>query len=245
MNNGLTTERGLLGQFAKSTYTTLGDPYAKKGHVLDRYKNKQFQTMPSKRGRVKEALFGRAFPWLADGDKYVDKCMYIKTQPRETRKKGFGSSDAHRRDEFMTDIRTLQWRWTLGREKDIQKYHNTIHDPKYMREKTHIVPTAPLGVTNPAYETPNFLYDIGKGENVTAFSQKQARENWYQATRDTSKPRNLGDFLPMSYEIGNEMVMQADLHKPTYASTPIINSTFYRAGSVKANAGWSPIRGGM
>ena len=89
----------------------------------------------------------------------------------------------------MTDIRTLQWRWTLGREKDIQKYHNTIHDPKYMREKTHIVPTAPLGVTNPAYETPNFLYDIGKGENVTAFSQKQARENWYQATRDTSKPR--------------------------------------------------------
>jgi hypothetical protein len=30
--------------------------------------------------------------------------MYLKTQPPDTRKKGFGSSDAKRRDEFSNDI---------------------------------------------------------------------------------------------------------------------------------------------
>lgn len=243
MNNGLCTERALLGQFAQSSYTTLGDPYAKKGFVLDRYKNKQFQTMPAKGGRCKEALFGRAFPWLSDGDKYVDKCMYLKTQPPDARKRGFMSSDAHRRDEFMNHIRTEQWRWALGREQDIKKFHPISTEDKYTKPKGEALPPiAPLGERDESFHTPQFLYDIGKGSNVTAFSQKLPRENWYLATRDTSKPRNLGDWQPMSYEVGNEMVQQADLHKPTYASTPIIQSTFYRAGSVKANAGWSALR---
>lgn len=36
--------------------------------------------------------------------RYVDRTMYLKTQPPESRKKGFGSSDAKRRDEFSNDI---------------------------------------------------------------------------------------------------------------------------------------------
>ena len=192
---------------------------------------------------MKEALFGRSFPWLSDGDKYADKMMYLKTQPRDQRKKGFGSSDADKRGEFMSDIRTQQWRWTLGREADIRKYHATANDPKYEKPKgPPITQCLPLGETVPAYHTPQFLYDIGKGTHVTPFSQKQGRDSWYRSIRDTSVPRNMGDMQPMSYEIGNEMVMQADLHKPTYASTPIIASTFYRIGSVSANAGWCPIR---
>merc|ERR1711998_268904 len=121
MNNNTCTERGLLGQFATSTYVTLGDPYAKKMDMLSRYKKKQFLTNPAYKGRVKEALFGKAFPWLCDGDRYVDKTQYLKTQPKETRKTGFMSSDAQRRDEFMNHIRTEQWRWALGREASFRK----------------------------------------------------------------------------------------------------------------------------
>jgi len=240
MNNGLTTERGLLGQFSQSTYCTLGDPYAKKASVLPRYKGKQFLTMPAKGGRVKEALFGRAFPWLSEGDKYVDKTMYLKTQPKELRKRAFGSSDASRRDEFMATIRTEQWRWALGREADFRKHHESTKMMQNAPQQPRPPPLPPLGARVDAYHTPEFLYDIGKGAHVTEFNQKLARENWYQANRDTMKPRNMGDWVPSSYEVGNEMVQQADLHKPQYASTPIIQSTFYRVGSVRANAGWAP-----
>lgn len=176
-------------------------------------------------------------------DKYVDKTNYLKTQPKDQRKRGFMSSDAMRRDEFMNHIRTEQWRWALGREQDFRKHHEAQNDEKNLT-KTHPrpPPLPALGERAVAYHTPHHLYDIGKGNCVTSFSQKLPRENWFLSNRDLSKPRNCGDWVPSSYEIGNEMVQQTELHKPSYASTPIVQSTFYRVGSVKANAGWSPIR---
>merc|ERR1711998_141413 len=216
---------------------TLGDQYGKKQAMLPRYKNKQFLTMPAKHGRCKEALFGGAFPWLSDGDKYVDKTQYLKTQPQESRKKGFHSSDAMRRDEFMNQIRTEQWRWALGREADFRKHHEATNQANKLTKTVPIPPPLPpLGERVQAFHTPQFLYDIGKGDCVTAFSQKLPRENWYLANRDIAKPRNTGDWIPSSYEIGNDMVQNTELHKPGYASTPIVQSTFYRVGSVKANA---------
>jgi len=242
MNNGITTERGLLGQFTGSTYVTIGDPYGKKAEMLSRYKKKQFLTNPARKAMCKDALFGKNFPWLSDGDKYVDKLQYLKTQPKENRKRGFMSSDASKTDEFVMQIRSEQWRWALGREASFRKHHEATR----MAAQTHPIacppPLAPLGERAPSFHTPVNLYDIGKGAHVTPFSQKLPRENWYLANRDTAAPRNLGDWLPSSYEIGNDMVQQTELHKPKYANTPIVQSTFYRVGSVKANSGWAPLR---
>merc|ERR1711988_69945 len=123
MNNGVTTERGLGGLFSTTSFITLNDPYAKKNQLLSRYKNKQFLTNPARKGRTKDTMFGRAFPFLADGDKYNDKNSYLKTQPRENRKKGFLSSDAFKADEFSNTLRTNQYRWQLGREAAFGKMH--------------------------------------------------------------------------------------------------------------------------
>merc|ERR1712100_883490 len=249
MNNGLTTERGLGGLFSISSYTSLGDPYLKKGTMLSRYKKKQFQTNPARKGRVKESLFGRAFPFLADGDKYNDKNGYLKTQPRETRKKGFLSSDAFKADEFSNSLRTNQYRWQLGRELAFVKMHMQANQ-KREEERAKTAPpkpkverAEPLGKVVPSLATPTFLFDIGKGQYVTPFDQKLSRENWYQANREKNAPRRMGDLVPASYEIGNEMVQQFDLQKPTYASTPIISSTFYRVGNTKVNSGWAKLPG--
>merc|ERR1711988_1770554 len=103
--------------------------------------------------------------------------------------------------------------------------------------------TEEIGKICPSLETPNFLFDIGKGQYVTPFDQKLSRENWYQANREKQAPRKLGDWLPSSYEIGNEMVQEYDLQKPTYATIPIIRSTFYRVGNLKANSGWAALPG--
>jgi len=46
--------------------------------------------------------------------RFVDRTFYLKTQPPDTRKKGFYSSDASRRDEFSMDIEVRmlpRWQW--------------------------------------------------------------------------------------------------------------------------------------
>jgi len=252
MNNNVQNERALLGQFATSSYTSLGDPFVKKSTQLSRYYKKQFQTNPAKKGREKNALFGKGYPFLADGDKFNDKQGYLKTQPRENRKKGFLSSDAFKTDEFSNTIRTEQYRWQLGRESFISKMHNEAHAKreKESPKRAQSAPSGPreafkkteeLGTIAPAFETPLHLYDIGKGKYVTPFSQKLAKENWYQSHRDGKKVRNMGDMVPSSYEIGNEMVQAFDLQKAPYAKTPIVRSTFYRPANVRANAGWAAL----
>jgi len=161
----------MLGQFSISSYTSLGGPYLKKGTMLSRYKKKQFQTNPARKGRVKESLFGRAFPYLAEGDKYNDKNSYLKTQPRETRKKGFLSSDAFKADEFSNTLRTNQYRWQLGRELAFNKMHLAANK-KREAERAQTAPAGAsrkvemaqeLGKIDPNLSTPNFLFDIGKG----------------------------------------------------------------------------------
>jgi len=247
MNNGLTTEQGLQGQFSTTSYITLNDNYSKKINPLPRYKKKQFQTNPAKKGRTKDTLFGGAHPFLADGDKFNDKTSYLKAQPWATRKTGFLSSDAFKADEFSNTLRTNQYRWQLGREGAFNKMHMEANKKRAQtaphKSKPQVIPTQELGKICPSLATPNFLFDIGKGSHVTPFDQKLERENWYMANRDKQGPRRLGDWLPSSYEIGNEMVQDYDLQKPTYATTPIIRSTFYRVGNLKENSGWAALPG--
>eukprot|EP00657_Telonema_sp_P-1_P010466 TRINITY_DN4909_c0_g1_i1.p1 TRINITY_DN4909_c0_g1~~TRINITY_DN4909_c0_g1_i1.p1 ORF type:complete len:185 (-),score=29.02 TRINITY_DN4909_c0_g1_i1:165-719(-) len=184
-------------------------------------------------------MFSKQFPWLSEGDKFQAQALYLKTQPRDNRKKGFLSQDASRRDEFSNTIRTEQYRWALGREQAMHKVHQK-NDSDEPHAEVRMAP--PLAEVAPEFTTPHHLYDIGKGSSTTKFSQKMHRDCWYQSQRNPKKERRLGDYLPSSYEIGNEAVVDSALHKPQYANTPIIQSTFYRVGSVKANAGWVPTR---
>jgi len=124
-----------------------------------------------------------------------------------------------------------------NKKRELERAKTAPAQPKVER-------APPLGKVCPALETPNFLFDIGKGQYVTPFDQKCSRDMWYQANREKGKERKMGDWLPSSYEIGNEMVQSFDLQKPTYASTPIISSTFYRVSNAKVNSGWAKLPGG-
>jgi len=242
MNNNSTAERGVLGTFNTSTYIDIGDPYLKKNQDLPRHRAKQFLTNPAHKTNSKDCYFanglGNAHSWVSDGDKYLQQQQYLKTQPPANRKKGFLSSDAFRTDEFTNVMRTEQHRWALGREQAFVKLHQRNRPPP-SSHGGDVLGAIPLGEAAPEYKTPQHLYDIGKGDYITKFSQRQHRENWFESNRNTNKPRRMGDYLPASYEIGNEAVQEANLHKPSYANTPIIQSTFYRVGSVAHNAGWA------
>ena len=106
-------------------YITIGDPYTKKAKVPDsRIRGKQF---------VNNAHFTAYKPQKYQGTPYNDTLGYLKAQPLDSRKNGFGSKDAHKRDEFLSALRTEQYRETL-------KVRKTPHPPTHTfctRSPTH------------------------------------------------------------------------------------------------------------
>ncbi len=50
---------------------------------------------------------------------YQEATRYIQTQPLDARKRGFGTKDAHKRDEFSNGVRTEQYRESIRKEKFI------------------------------------------------------------------------------------------------------------------------------
>ena len=92
-----------------------GDLYAKKKVPNPRYKSKQFQTQPPKKGQTAGYFVSDTFTYSSS--EFLDTKKYLKSEPRAKRKKGFGSNDARRRDEFTLDVRARQWREKLASEK--------------------------------------------------------------------------------------------------------------------------------
>ena len=50
---------------------------------------------------------------------YQEATRYIQAQPLDGRKRGFGTKDAHKRDEFSNGVRTEQYRESIRKEKFI------------------------------------------------------------------------------------------------------------------------------
>ncbi len=133
--------------------------------------------------------------------------MYLKTQPPGTRKSGFGTKDASRRDEFMSHVRAEQYRETLAREEHLQQLQvqsqkrkageenvDAADETQHQEKQHHHFPE---GLT----ET-KFLYDIGRTQ-VTEFNQKSHRDTFYTLRAGNSKfRRNNGHFVLSSETIG-------------------------------------------
>ena len=101
----------------KDQYITIGDPYGQaKQDTLPRHKGKQVMTQPPKEGVA--GMFGRP---EYKGEPYVDSNIYLKQVPLDKRKKGFGSRDIAKRDEFTLHIRTEQYRELLNGEQKIEQ----------------------------------------------------------------------------------------------------------------------------
>lgn len=86
-----------------------------------RYRSKQFQTSPSKKGtsgaRTQNTMFEPEFLMLYKNEKYSQQNWYNVdlANPKEPKEnpKGFRSSDNAKRDEFSNSVRTAQWRENL------------------------------------------------------------------------------------------------------------------------------------
>ena len=242
MNNGLLTERAHLGVFSTSTYISIGDTYGKKSDSDPRLLGKQFQADFPKQGiggaRPSNSLFDREYKWLYGGEKYVDRTMYIKTQPPDQRKKGFLSSDAHRRDEFSLDIETQKWRERIGTEMMFaERFAKRKEEELTDEERAELEALANAGKERRWTHGPEFLFDLGKEATggTTPYEMKDARETWYSKHRVASIDGgivNTGGIVLSSHACGDNLKGYNEWAKPEFARQPIIRDNFFRSTGV-------------
>lgn len=133
---------------------------------------------------------------------YFETNKYITDQPLDKRKKGFGTKDAHRRDEFSNDIRTEQYRETLKKEKRLMG-----ETPEVLKDKLtkllaeRIATRGPATEDNTGYNEKLHQYDIGRSR-VTEFDPKSIKDSYYKFQDDREK--RFGELSkPVSYDIGD------------------------------------------
>ena len=186
-------------------YVTIGDPYRDQAMTLPgRWQKKQFtiDKLPKNSGNGYFGLMGRPFTYVPD--RYVAQVPYAKSQPFSERKLGFGTHDAHKRDEFTHRIRTEQYRDLLKREKrliasfseaDLQKVKSRLELQKETDQKLRAAVNL---------EPPLHLYDIGKTRE-TPFDPALPRDRFYNTSIARRRPMRRGPYRTMSQEIGDQV----------------------------------------
>ena len=155
--------------------------------------------------------------------------MYIETQPLDSRKQGFGSRDAHRRDEFSNSVRTEQYRAQLIKEMQV----NEKNAPQFLKEldrlKQERANSAPLSMTktrghplNTSYSSFVPQYDIGR-TRVTPFDPKSIKDTYYKF--DTNYDKRCGNNAPVSATIG-ECAWDLTYRPPKFAGKSEVRNFF-------------------
>ena len=190
-------------------YISIGDPYVDEAERLPaRWKEKQMGTTmyPKNAGNGYFGNMGKPFMYMPD--KYVEQLPYAKTQPYDTRKLGFGTHDASKRDEFTDRVRTEQYRDLLKREKrilqrneqkrgglaeQIRKAHKKLAEAAVEEERQREV----CGLS-----AAPFLYDIGRSRE-TQFDPKTKTDCFYNAYQARKREMRRGGYRSMSQDIGD------------------------------------------
>lgn len=147
------------------------------------------------------------------GGGYLEATRYINTQPLDSRKKGFGSHDAKRRDEFANANRTEQFRATIAKEsvvmaKSSEALQQTLSRlmeeramSKSLNGSTGSLGSSTLsGTSDFSYSSQVPQYDIGRSR-VTPFDPKSIKDTYYRFSGD--RPKRLGDYKPTSTDLGD------------------------------------------
>jgi len=191
-----------------NAYITVGDPFVtqnpnpfragKKGEKLAPLHVKMFPP------NAENGNFAK-ITYMSDGYKETNK--YIDTQPLDKRNKGFGTKDAHRRDEFSNTIRTEQYRESIKKEKhlmaskagDVKAKLTQLLSERTMREQELNKTESESGLFS--YNNRVAQFDIGR-ERITSFDPKSTKDTYYKFNDE--RPKRFGDVpKPVSYNIGD------------------------------------------
>lgn len=181
----------------------------------DRFRGKQMAAKFPKTGHANTP--GVLFSVLPGGksDPYGTGISYLKKCPPETRKKGFGSGDAPKNDEFMNAQRAEQHKHALDRAHVSEKEWNNRHGPidaqleilegrlRDLESKHPDLATGDRSEDDYVSKVPKRLYDIGRNAHTEVFLH-DARDRFYSHKRCArrNKPRHVAGVATTSSEYG-------------------------------------------
>ncbi|MCO5607211.1 hypothetical protein L7F22_061404 [Adiantum nelumboides] len=236
MNHNLLTERALRDVFEISDYINFGTPdrpleYGLKPAPRSNYGGKQFGTEVLKKGRLPLVLFQKEWPWVSDGDLYIDHTRYVDTQ--HDRYKGFMDSDFSKKDEFSNTFRTEQYRELLNMEHKHAKrtIEETTANLQRLKEKYELEKPR-----HTRFDGPQYLFDINRSA-VTPHCMRCHKDTYFcphRAAYGTGNPhldKERGGLTTASEEVGRS-AKNFNYAKPAFAKKPIIRDTFYRRQNV-------------
>ena len=196
-------------------YITIGDPYRDplaNTFRQDKKGEKNFK-VPLVPMNAENGNFGKL---TYAPSAFRETNMYLTTQPLESRKKGFGSKDAHKRDEFTSAIRTEQYRQSIRTENEMSKRAKGGLDLDTI-PRASTAPPAMLLSSSGTWRRET-LYDIGRSK-VTEFDPKSSRDRFYKRSMD--RERNLGPYRPTSTIIG-ESAWNTEYKPPTHGAASLV-----------------------
>lgn len=199
-------------------YITVGDPYHDPLANMfrqDKKGEKNFK-VPRRPMNAENGNFGKT---TYAPSAFKESNMYLTTQPLDQRKKGFGSKDAHKRDEFTSAIRTEQYRQSIRTENQMMKASQKLDDDQFPRAQT--APPAMLLSASGTWRRET-LYDIGRSK-VTEFDPKASRDRFYKRTMD--KERHTGPYRPTSTIIG-ESAWNTEYKPPSHGAASLVKNFF-------------------
>jgi hypothetical protein len=147
-------------------------------------------------------LMGRAFDYMPD--KYVEQLPYGKREPYASRKLGFGTHDASKRDEFCQRIRTEQYRDLLKREKRLIRGGKALDD-RITQAHAKLAEERARGEGLRAavgLDAPKHLYDVGRSRE-TKFDPKMHRDKFYNTHTAHKREMRRGPYRTASQDIGD------------------------------------------
>jgi len=205
-----------------NAYITVGDPYLDpKGNPFRQPKKgeKQVKLKIAMVAKNEENGNFSKLKYMAGG--YLEATRYLKTQPLENRKKGFGTKDAFKTDEFSNAVRTQQYRESIEKERVlIAANAGKVQDrlAELMSKSSELAPTYPG--RDFAEQVPQ--YDIGR-ERVTEFDPKSIKDTYYKF--DEAHGKKLGLYRPVSVEVGAN-AWNTTYKPPTFGGTSEVTKFF-------------------
>lgn len=189
-----------------NAYITIGDPFKERNENPFRESKKSDKTpFRTKMKPVNEenGFFSKT-TYKAGG--FQEGIKYKDTQPLDQRKKGFGTKDAHKRDEFSNTMSTEQYRETLKKEAFLAATRSGNVQEELealLASRTH---TSPVFNTTAASDSSDFsydshvpLFDIGRSR-ITPFDARSIKDTFYKFNGNRDK--RFGSYRPSSCDVG-------------------------------------------
>ncbi|CAM6087952.1 unnamed protein product [Calypogeia fissa] len=236
LNHGQLTEKAIRDVYDISSYIDVGTadeplPYPVKMKDRDSYFGKQMMTMTPKWGfQTNDVFFQKEHPWVSDGDLYIDRNMYVESQP--DRYKGFWTSDFSKYDEFSVTCRTEQHREQLRMENRHLK-----RATEQSEERIAAIKAKYPDIDKPhrtRFDGPKYLYDVGRaGLATTKHCTRCHKQTYYcphNAAYSTNNPgleKDMGGLWTLNLDYGAAAKL-ASYEKPKYAKKPVVRDQMYR-----------------